>query len=84
MQSTRSGSPNSAFQLKFTQMEEKKEWYSRIRDSVLMVDANGKKYNSSHINNMVDKQEDWGAEQQYEDIHVGAIANLTLYNHLNW
>jgi hypothetical protein len=49
-----------------------------------MVDANGKKY-ESRVNNVAEK-EDAGEqlEPQYEDAHIGAVANLSPYHHLNW
>jgi hypothetical protein len=49
-----------------------------------MVDANGKKYESCLVNNMAGKQDNWDAEPQYKDAHVGVIANLSPYHHLNW
>ncbi len=50
-----------------------------------MVDANGKKY-EQRIKNVAekDKKAEERAEPQYEDAHVGAVANLTPYHHLNW
>jgi hypothetical protein len=49
-----------------------------------MVDPNGKPYKNSRINNVADKQKDWGANQKYKDAHVGVVANLSPYLHLNW
>ncbi len=49
-----------------------------------MVDANGKKY-KSRINNVADDENVKEKEEpQYEDAHVGAVANLNPYHHLNW
>jgi hypothetical protein len=62
-----------------------KECNSRCRDGAPMVDANGKKY-ESRINNVAEKDEnvEEKPEQQYEDAHIGAVANLSPYHHLNW
>jgi hypothetical protein len=58
---------------------------SHLRNGALMVDANGKKYESSWINNVAEKEKDKeNNEPQYEDAHVGAVANLSRYHHLNW
>ncbi len=61
-----------------------RECNSRRRDGAPMVDANGKKY-ESRINNVADdnnvKEKE---ESQYEDAHIGAVANLNPYHHLNW
>jgi hypothetical protein len=54
------------------------------RDNAQMVDTNGKKYESNCVNNMTDKPDARGAESVYEDAHVGAVTNLSLYHHLNW
>jgi hypothetical protein len=53
-------------------------------DGAPMVDANGKKY-ESRVNNVAEK-EDAGdqPEPQYEEAHIGAVANLSPYHHLNW
>jgi len=61
-----------------------RECNSRRRDGAPMVDANGKKY-ESRVNNVAEK-EDAGEqpEPQYEDAHIGAVANLSPYHHLNW
>jgi hypothetical protein len=50
-----------------------------------MVDANGKKY-EPRVNNVAEGDEKPvdKAEPEYEDAHVGAIANLSPYHHLNW
>ena len=50
-----------------------------------MVDANGKKY-EQRVNNVAENEEKPGekAEPEYEDAHVGAVANLSPYHHLNW
>ena len=50
-----------------------------------MVDANGKRY-ESRINNVAekDKKADEKPEQQCKDTHIGAVANLSPYHHLNW
>ena len=61
-----------------------RECNSRRRDGAPMVDANGKKY-ESRINNVADDENvEEKEEPQYEDAHVGAVANLNPYNHLNW
>jgi hypothetical protein len=57
-----------------------RECNSRRRDRAPMVDANGKKY-ESWVNNVADDKKD---ELKYEDAHVGAVANLNPYHHLNW
>ncbi len=61
-----------------------RECHSRRRDGASMVDANGKKY-ESRVNNVA-KKEDAGEqpEPQYEEAHIGAVANLSPYHHLNW
>ena len=58
---------------------------SRRRDGAPMVDANGKKY-EQRVNNVTEMEEkpDEKAEPEYEDAHVGAVANLSPYHHLNW
>ncbi len=50
-----------------------------------MVDANGKKY-EQRVNNVAETEEksDKKAKPEYEDAHVGAVANLSPYHHLNW
>ncbi len=50
-----------------------------------MVCANGKKY-EQRVNNIAEKDEktEERPEPQYEDAHVGAVANLSAYHHLNW
>ncbi len=62
-----------------------RECNSRCRDGAPMVDANGKKYEPL-INNVVEKKDDANkkAEPQYEEAHIGAVANLCQYHHLNW
>ncbi len=50
---------------------------------MLMIDANGKRYKNNRNNNVADKHDTQGAEPIYEDTHVRAIANLSLYHHLN-
>jgi hypothetical protein len=62
-----------------------RECHSRRRNGAPMVDANGKKY-ESRINNIAkkDKNVDEKLDQQYEDAHIGAVANLSPYHHLNW
>jgi len=61
-----------------------RECNSRRRDGAPMVDANGKKY-ESRINNVADDENVKEKEEpQYEDAHVGAVANLNPYHHLNW
>jgi hypothetical protein len=61
-----------------------RECNSRHRDGAQMVDANGKKY-EQRVNNVAekDKKTEERAEPQYEDAHVGAVANLSPYHHLN-
>jgi hypothetical protein len=46
-----------------------------------MVDANSKAYDNNRVNNVA---EDKKSEQEYEEAHVGAVANLSSYHHLNW
>jgi hypothetical protein len=58
-----------------------KECRSRQRDKAPMVDANGKAYDN-RVNNVA--EEGAKPEQEYEDPHVGAVANLSPYHHLNW
>ncbi len=62
-----------------------RECNSRRRDGAPMVDANGKKY-QQRVNNVAENEErpDEKAEPEYEDAHVGAVANLSPYHHLNW
>ncbi len=62
-----------------------RECNSRRRDGAPMVDANGKKY-EQRVNNVTENKEkpDEKAEPEYEDAHVGAVANLSPYHHLNW
>jgi hypothetical protein len=62
-----------------------RECNSRRRDRAPMVDANGKKY-EQRFNNVTEKDEkiEERAEPQYKDAHVGAVANLSPYRHLNW
>jgi hypothetical protein len=50
-----------------------------------MVDANGKRY-EQRVNNVAEDEEKptEKAEPEYEDAHVGAVANLSPYHHLNW
>ena len=59
-----------------------RECNSRRRAGAPMVDANGKKY-ESRIHKVADDVEE-KEERQYEDAHVGAVANLNPYHHLNW
>jgi hypothetical protein len=61
-----------------------RECNSRQRDGAPMVNANWKKY-ESHVNNVAEK-EDAGDQPkpQYEEAHIGAVANLSPYHHLNW
>ncbi len=61
-----------------------RECNSRRRDGAPMVDANGKKY-ESRVNNVAEK-DDAGdqPEPEYEEAHIGAVANLSPYHHLNW
>ena len=62
-----------------------RECNSRRRDGAPMVDANGKKYEQS-VNNVTETEEKSNekVELEYEDTHVGAVANLSPYHHLNW
>jgi hypothetical protein len=61
------------------------ECNSRRSDGAPMVNANEKRY-ESRINNVAkkDKKADEKTEQQYKDAHIGAVANLSMYHHLNW
>ncbi len=61
------------------------ECNSRHRNGAPMVDANGKKYEQC-VNNIAEKEEksEEKAEPEYKDAHVGAVANLSPYHHLNW
>jgi hypothetical protein len=62
-----------------------RECNSRRRDGAPMVDANGKRY-EQRVNNVAENEEKptERAEPEYEDAHVGAVANLNPYHHLNW
>jgi hypothetical protein len=62
-----------------------RECNSRRRDGAPMVDANGKRY-EQRVNNVAENEEkpNEKAEPEYEDAHVGAVANLSPYHHLNW
>ncbi len=62
-----------------------RECNSWCRDGAPMVDANGEKY-EQRVNNVAETEEkpDKKAEPEYEDAHVGAVANLSPYHHLNW
>jgi len=62
-----------------------RECNSRRRDGAPMVDANGKRY-EQRVNNVAENEEKLNekAEPEYEDAHVGAVANLSPYHHLNW
>jgi len=62
-----------------------RECHSRRHDGAPMIDANGKKY-ESRINNVAEKDEnvEEKPQQEYEDAHIGAVANLSPYHHLNW
>ena len=62
-----------------------RECNSRRRDGAPMVDANGKRY-EQRVNNVAENEEKTTekAEPEYEDAHVGAVANLNPYHHLNW
>ena len=62
-----------------------RECNSRRRDGAPMVDANEKKY-EQRVNNVAENEEkpDEKDEPEYEDAHVGAVANLSPYHHLNW
>jgi len=62
-----------------------RECNSRRRDGAPMVDANGKRY-EQRVNNVAENEEkpEEKAEPEYEDAHVGAVANLNPYHHLNW
>jgi hypothetical protein len=50
-----------------------------------MVDTKGKKY-KQRVNNVAekDKKAEESDEPQYDDAHMGAVANLSPYHHLNW
>jgi hypothetical protein len=61
-----------------------RECHSRRRDGAPMVEANGKKY-ESRVNNVAEKENAGEQpEPQYEEAHIGAVANLSPYHHLNW
>jgi len=62
-----------------------RECNSRRRDGAPMVDANGKRY-EQRVNNVAENEEKSTEkdEPEYEDAHVGAVANLNPYHHLNW
>ncbi len=60
-----------------------RECNSRRRDGAPMVDANGKKY-KQRVNNVAETEEKPDEKAEYEDAHVGAVANLSPYHHLNW
>jgi hypothetical protein len=49
-----------------------------------MVDSNGKAYETNRVNNVTDKPAAHQAEVIYEDAHIGVVANLSPYHHLNW
>ncbi len=54
-----------------------------------MVDANGKVYQNNRVNNVSDQPAataaaDHHAEAVYKDAHIGSVANLSPYHHLNW
>jgi hypothetical protein len=61
-----------------------KECHSCCHDRAPKVDANGKKHESSHVNNVAAKQEDSDSSKKNKDTHVGVIAFLSPYHHLNW
>jgi len=61
-----------------------RECNSRRRAGAPMVDANGKKYESRIHNVADDENVEEKEEPQYKDAHVGAVANLNPYHHLNW
>jgi hypothetical protein len=49
-----------------------------------MVDANGKAYESNCVNNVNENASNARqTEVIYEDAHIGAVANLSPYHHLN-
>ena len=62
-----------------------RECNSRRRDRAPMVNANGNRY-EQRVNNVAENEEkpNEKAEPEYEDAHVGAVANLSPYHHLNW
>ena len=60
-----------------------RECNSRRRAGAPMVDANGKKYESRIHNVADDENVEEKEEPQYADAHVGAVANLNPYHHLN-
>ncbi len=61
-----------------------RECNSLRRDNAPMVDANRKKY-EPRVNNVAEGDEKPvdKAGPEYEDAHVGAVANLSPYHHLN-
>ncbi len=78
------GTPNIVCRYCKKKGHKQHECNSRRRDGAPMVDANGKKY-ESRINNVADDENvEEKEEPQYEDAHVGAVANLNPYHHLNW
>jgi hypothetical protein len=57
---------------------------SRRCDSAPMVDANGERY-KSRVNNVAGDEKDKEKDKpHYEDAHIGTVANLSPYHHLNW
>jgi hypothetical protein len=77
--------PNIVFHYCKKKGHMQRECNSRRRDGAPMVNANVKRY-ESRINNVAekDKKADKKPEQQYEDVHIGAVVNLSPYHHLNW
>jgi hypothetical protein len=66
-----------------------KDCFTRKRDKAPMVDANGKVYQNNRVNNVSDQPAataaaDHHAEAVYKDAHIGSVANLSPYHHLNW
>ncbi len=60
------------------------ECFSRQRNNSPMVDDNGKPYESNRVNNITDQPAARQAEIVYKDAHIGSVANLSPYHHLNW
>jgi Retrotransposon gag protein len=64
-----------------------KDCFTRKRDMVPMVDANGKVYQNNRVNKVLDQPAAaaaHAAEVIYEDAHIMSVTNLSPYHHLNW
>jgi len=51
-----------------------------------MVDTNGKPYESNWVVHVADRSDNNARQPDanYEDAHIGPVANLSPYHHLNW